>query len=660
MADNTVELKIKLVDEATGSIKEVTAQVEGMADALKEATAQTKKMGEEAKSTTAEMLEWSMVADSLTKLSGVLDGLIEPSAAFQNSMLKANTMAGLSAEEFDAMKDKVREMSREVPLAADQLAEGLYAVISNGFDASEQLDVLRASARSALGGCADLGKVIGVSATIMKNYGLTGAEVAEIQDKIQLTAQYGVTSFEEMAGALPAVAANAATLGVSIDDLLASYATLTGVSGNTAAVSTQLAAIFTALSKPSAEAATLAAEMGVQFDAAAIKAAGGFQSFVNGLSADIDAYAEKTGMLRETVIATLFGSAEAIKAFTPLTGALSDTFAANIGHMEEAAGTMDFAFEQMSETSEARAQSWKNLFGTVTDVIQEYAGLGIEALSGIVGAMANVSSAMPAMKMIGQLYGAAALKVRAWGASLMQTAAMQKVVTVATKAWAVAQKALNFVLNMNPIGFIVLGIAALVAAIYGVIQGFKRFGDEFLLVFGPIGSAILAFKTHWDSIREAFTDGGIVAGLKRIGQVLLDVVLRPVQKLLGWVGELTGADWAKKAAEWVQEVRIKNDLAEPEGVDAVAGRREKAPEGASDATASTAKKATTTGVGAAAAKVASSASSSGQIKRIDITIDKVVETFNVTTQNLKQGAADVRDMVAKALVDAVNDVNYAL
>lgn len=249
----------------------------------------------------------------------------------------------------------------------------------------------------------------------------------------------------------------------------------------------------------------------------------------------------------------------------------------------------------------------------------------------------------------------------AMASSEMPTAAAQKVVAVATKAWAVAQKALNFVLNMNPIGLIVMGIAALVAAIYGVIQGFKRFGDEFLLAFGPVGSAILAFKTHWDSIREAFTDGGIVAGLKRIGQVLLDVVLRPVQKLLGWVGELTGMDWAKKAAEWVQEVRIKNDLAEPEGVDAVAGRRERAPEGATDTTAATAKKAaSTTGVGAAASKVASSATSSGQVKRIDITIDKVVENFTVTTQNLKQGAADVRDMVARALVDAVNDVNYAL
>lgn len=55
---------------------------------------------------------------------------------------------------------------------------------------------------------------------------------------------------------------------------MASFATLTGVSGNTAEVSTQLAAIFTALIKPSSEATEMAQQMGIKFDAAAIQAAG--------------------------------------------------------------------------------------------------------------------------------------------------------------------------------------------------------------------------------------------------------------------------------------------------------------------------------------------------------------------------------------------------
>ena len=123
-------------------------------------------------------------------------------------------------------------------------------------------------------------------------------DAAAIQDKIQLTAKNGVTSFEQLADALPRVSGNAATLGVSIDELLASFATLTGVSGNTAEVSTQLAAIFTALVKPSSEAAKMAEAMGIQFDAAAVKSAGGLQNFLTSLDRSVKAYAASSGMPR--------------------------------------------------------------------------------------------------------------------------------------------------------------------------------------------------------------------------------------------------------------------------------------------------------------------------------------------------------------------------
>ena len=255
---------------------------------------------------------------------------------------------------------------------------------------------------------------------------------------------------------------------------------------------------------------------------------------------------------------------------------------------------------------------------------------------------------------------AATTRLGAMRAAIMRTTIAQRAAAVATRAWAAVQTVLNVIMSMNPIGLIIMGIGLLVAAVYGVIEAFKRWGDEALMLFGPLGSMILAFKTHWDSIVEAFKSGGIIAGLKRIGEVLMDALLRPVQKLLGWVAELTGWDWAKKAAEWVHEVRIDHNLVSEEekkrGIDPATGKpvAEKnadktspvgSPLGINTATGTTAAKAT---------------AQSSQIKRIDITIDKVVENFTVSTTNLRHGASDIRDMVARALVDAVNDVNYAL
>ena len=236
--------------------------------------------------------------NGLSEAGRILGDLTQETRSFATAMAEANTMAGKDASGLERMKEQVTALAKEVPVARDALAKGLYQVISNGVPEDNMLSFLEASARSSVGGIADLQKVVTVTSTVIKNYGAAWTDAAAIQDKIQLTAKNGVTSFEQLADALPRVSGNAATLGVSIDELLASFATLTGVSGNTAEVSTQLAAIFTALVKPSSEAAKMAEAMGIQFDAAAVKSAGGLQNFLTSLDRSVKAYAASSGVPR--------------------------------------------------------------------------------------------------------------------------------------------------------------------------------------------------------------------------------------------------------------------------------------------------------------------------------------------------------------------------
>ena len=299
-----------------------------------------------------------------------LNSLTEESRSFSGAMAAANTMAGKSGEDFANLKTQVAELSKTIPIARDQLANGLYQVISNGVPEDNWIEYLEKSAKASVGGIANLEEVVKVTSTVIKNYGLAWDDAGTIQDKIQLTAKNGVTSFEQMAQALPRVTANAATLGVSVDELMASFATLTGVSGNTAEVSTQLAAIFTALIKPSSEASKMAQQMGIQFDAAAIKAAGGMKNFLTQLNADVKRYAATSGMLEQEVYGKLFGSAESLRAITPLVGNLADKFEENVNAMAGSAGTIDGAFETMGNTGSAQLQKLNNALGKYTDILQ--------------------------------------------------------------------------------------------------------------------------------------------------------------------------------------------------------------------------------------------------------------------------------------------------
>ena len=116
------------------------------------------------------------------------------------------------------------------------------------------------------------------------------------------------------------------------------------------------AAIFTALVKPSSEATKMAQQMGIAFNAAAIKSAGGFRQFLTTLDSEVQVYASKTGMLSQEIYAKLFGSAESLRALGPLTNQLKDKFAQNAEAMANSAGTIDDAFSTMSSTGGAQMQ----------------------------------------------------------------------------------------------------------------------------------------------------------------------------------------------------------------------------------------------------------------------------------------------------------------
>lgn len=371
---NQVSFNINLRVNGKDVVKSVTMNVNELRQAVDATRTETERFTDSLVQINQRVETFRNMADGVSQLASTLNNLTEESRQYSAAMAAANTMAGKSGEDFANLKSQVSELAKTIPIARDQLANGLYQVISNGVPEDNWIEYLNQSAKASVGGIADLEEVVKVTSTVIKNYGLSWQDAGTIQDKIQLTAKNGVTSFEQMAQALPRVTANAATLGVTVDELMATFATLTGVSGNTAEVSTQLAAIFTALVKPSSEATEMAQQMGIQFDAAAVKAAGGMQNFIQSLDQDVKSYAASSGMLEQEIYGKLFGSAESLRALIPLTGELADKFSQNVNEMQGSAGTIDDAFNIMGNTGSAQLQKLKNAF----------AGIG-DALSGAVG-----------------------------------------------------------------------------------------------------------------------------------------------------------------------------------------------------------------------------------------------------------------------------------
>lgn len=222
--------------------------------------------------------------------------------------------------------------------------------------------------------------------------------------------------------------------------------------------------------------------------------------------------------------------------------------------------------------------------------------------------------------------------------------------SVAGMAWAGVMGVVNAVMAANPVLLIVSAIGLSIAFIYEAIKAWDDWGAAIILILGPLGlliSAIMTVYRHWDSIKKAFTDGGIEGGLKRIGIVLLDTVLYPIQKVVEWVAKLTGADWAKGAVESIKAMRKQMDLITPEET---AKKDEKDPASRKPKAVVPVKPG---GIGKLEDKAKNVTGS--KVVTINITIGNLINDFTIKTTNLQESAKTIHDEIVKALTSAVND-----
>ena len=516
-----IKFNVKLVVDGKEQLVTATSTAEELRRVLDSAKTSSQKLNAALVNFNQAVMAANNVTNAISQISGALNGVTEESRSFSAAMNAANTMAGKSGEDFARLKGQVAELSKNIPVVRDELANGLYQVISNGVPEDNWIAFLQKSAKASVGGIADLGETVKVTSTIIKNYGLSWDKAGDVQDKIQLTAKNGVTSFEQLAQALPKVTSNAATLGVSIDELMATFATLTGVSGNTAEVSTQLAAIFTALVKPSSEASKMAQQMGIEFDAAAIKAAGGMRNFLTDLDKNVKAYASKSGMLEQEIYGKLFGSAESLRALGPLTGQLADKFNENVEAMKGSAGTIDDAFSIMSSSGAASLQILKNKFAEVGDAIASTMG-GIMPVLSITAQIGNtviaVSAMVSGLKNLAKIQAIVKVRTMAmnaaslvWNATSVRMNALVQVMTASFRGAAVSATTLKLAIQglliSTGVGVAIVALTEVIAAFTSKSADAQTQAEDTAESMKGFGDAADDIKTAYDSaLKNTYAD----------------------------------------------------------------------------------------------------------------------------------------------------------
>lgn len=343
--NKTYELMLKIGGKVDGSLKTACSTADKNLAAL----------GKTAK-TAGKIAAGAMVA-AATAVATLGTAAVKSAAEYEAQLANVSTLLTGTEAEVAArtaeIGDQVLEISNRTGVATADLTDGMYQVVSAFGDSADAAAILETAAKSAAAGNATTTDSINLLSAVTKGYGDTSAEaVQQAADLAFATVRLGQTSFPELAAGMGKVIPLASTLGLEQEQLWGAMATLTGVTGSTAEVVTQMKATMQAFLSPSKNMQAALKNMGYESGQALLES--------KGLQGSLDALKDAVGG-NELAFAGLFSSVEAQTAVLAMAGNQAENLTSKTAEMYEATGAANTAFERQTNTLKYDIKMIKNL-----------------------------------------------------------------------------------------------------------------------------------------------------------------------------------------------------------------------------------------------------------------------------------------------------------
>ena len=494
--------------------------------------------------------KWVLLGAVTTGLIGGLGKATAMANDWHKQMAEINVTAGLSKTELQGLSDKLLDIGTKNVAPLEEVPQAFSRIISAGLDVNQSMAALEPTLRAAKAGFTDIETVASAGVATMA---ASGESINKVYDILFETFKEGSASFKELAQYMPKITPLAKGLGYELSETAGAFASLS--------------------TKLSAEQSTTALQgiiRSLSDERIALGQVGKDGIFKTGFkSLGIDVH-DATGKIKPlTEIIELLN-----QKMTGLTDKQRMEQFSKLGL--DQMSTMGFQtlmqdLKGLEKATLATANAQGSLDKAYLDSLTPLEQWGI-AQNNLKATMIKIGEAIlpmlaKAIEFITPLFEWIYRNVD-WLVPLLGTfAGVLGIVTIATWAF-------NSAVLANPLTWFAVLVAGLIALIVTAIKKFDEWGAAVLLFMGPIGRLIIAIKTlwkHWDSVKKAFTDGGIIEGLKRIGLVILDMLLVPVQQLLELLSNIPGlGHLAQKGVDAIASFRDKmqlsdNNKKEPEG-----------------------------------------------------------------------------------------------
>lgn len=256
---------------------------------------------------------------------------------FQQSMKEVATLSsGIKGSLTDFM-NQVIEVTREVPILANDAAKALYQIVSAGHDGAAGMEILKVSAKAAIGGVTATATAADAITTILNAYKMDASKAKEVSDQLFTTVRLGKTDFGQLGTSIAQAAPIAASFGIDIREVLAAVASITKQGVPTAEAMTKIRAAILGAAN--------------QLGDAAFKG----RTFQEALQLIYDKAGGSTMKMKE-----LLGTDEALQAALMVTGQNAQSAAKDLEEVGNSAGAAEAAFKEMASSAQNQLQLLQN------------------------------------------------------------------------------------------------------------------------------------------------------------------------------------------------------------------------------------------------------------------------------------------------------------
>lgn len=347
MANRFVDATLRLVDKFSSPLSKATAEMQAKGRQIQKTANNIKRTGK-----SIESVGTSLTKKVTTPIIGIMTASGKMADTFEKDMGQVNTLLD-NHSHLKGYKNMAVKASNETSISLHTISEGVYQMISSIGDSGEKTQkIFNVAAKAAKGGGSSVQESVALISSAMKGYDSVNVKTAQsISDMAFQTQKLGVTTYKELAASMQPLFPLGKSLNVSYKELFGSMATLTGVTGNTAEVTTQMKGLFTGLLKPTDSMSELMKKYGYENGQAMIKAEG-MQGVLKILQKETGGQSNK--------MAQLFSNSRALTAALALTGSQYETFKEKTAKMGKAQGSTEKALKDM-QTSMSKIRKTINI-----------------------------------------------------------------------------------------------------------------------------------------------------------------------------------------------------------------------------------------------------------------------------------------------------------